>query len=128
MELEALPSLAKLSKEKRHEIYAQYESKGQFFAVEYSKSDRALCRGCRKKIASDVVRARHLVCNNRCCKKDKKDVCGRWHMPCLMEHQKAHVEMFVHSNPAFLPISKSSQLAGFSKLEQKDKDDIAALF
>jgi hypothetical protein len=116
------------TKEEREKKYKDFTKKGQFFTVEKSPSGRAKCKGCKRPIHKSVLRFRHIVCNNKCCQKGKTlDVCGRWHVNCILDAQKSNIDWFLYSNPEFKPIVQTFQLDGFDKLSKEDQATIEIL-
>lgn len=132
-DLDSLPDLKKITdKEARHACYAAYIARGQLFGVEADPSGRAKCKGCSKNIAKESLRLRHLVCNaNRCCKGGGLDVCGRWHIGCFLETQAKDLNKFLWTNEQnqdCLPVTTTSQLAGFPRLTPQQQHEVQQAF
>lgn len=139
LDLESLPNIKTYAKALRATIYSEYIKKDQFFAIEYTpKRGRANCRGCHKFIKIGELRARHIVCGNHCFtiktnikKNDNlkkiQDVCGRWHLNCLLQFQDKHPTWFKYTNSQWNKITYPEMLAGFTKLNEEDQKKIKQL-
>ncbi|KAJ3388439.1 Serine/threonine-protein kinase dclk1 [Lobulomyces angularis] len=57
-----------------------------------------------------------------------QDVCGCWHIECLLQLQKNDLERFKYSNKNFEVINSEKQIAGFSLLKDEDKETVAKKF
>ena len=139
LDLESLPKLSTFSKSLRNTIYNEYLKKKQFFGIEYTSTrGRANCRGCCKFIKPGELRVRHIVCGNKCYKintrkKDKdlkkiQDVCGRWHLNCLLKYQDKYPTWFKFTNSQWNKITEPEMFAGFTKLNEEDRKKIKQLF
>lgn len=118
-------SIHKLPKAARHELYRKLADKGQYFVVELQAVGTAKCRGCKKRIEKDDIQLRHVVCNSQCYGSNGRDVCGRWHIVCLLNEQTAKPERFTQSNEDSKPITDSSQLAGYEDLSVETRNRVS---
>ncbi|KAJ3304634.1 hypothetical protein HDV03_002455 [Kappamyces sp. JEL0829] len=124
--------LLKKTMDQRREVYEKFEVLGQYFGVELNpyKGKQSFCRGCEYQIAPGDLRFRHIVCSNKCNAsvkpKDKNlrtlDVCGRWHLDCLLREQVDGHDRFVHTNPSWKDITSTRQIAGFEDLSLEHQD------
>ncbi|KAI8805575.1 hypothetical protein BJ742DRAFT_871137 [Cladochytrium replicatum] len=115
----------------RHAMYATLASRGQFFVIEYSNSNRSKCRGCSKLIPLNELRLRHVVCGRQCCtqkKSGRADTCGRWHLQCLKTKQDEDPERFVYTNADWTPVLRGEQLLGFEDIKEEDREVIRKIF
>lgn len=111
------------SKDDRQLCYKQLSSRGQFYTVEASPSNRAKCKACSITIQKSELRLRHVNCSTRCCR-GGIDTCGLFHLACFTRNQIESPEIFIYTNPDWKPVTSINHLHGFSLLPAVDQGKV----